>query len=44
MSIMLRRIFQDLQNFRNIALLLSRSLFCALVQDVVILDIISLLC
>jgi len=38
MSIMFRRIFQDLQN-----LLLSHSLLCALVQDVVILDTISLL-
>ena len=43
MSIMFRRIFQDLQNFRNIVLLLSRSLVCELVQDVVILYIISLL-
>jgi len=38
MSIMFWRIFQDLRNFRNIVLLLSHSLVCSLVQDVVISD------
>ena len=33
-GILYRRIFQDLQNFRNIVLLLSRSLLRVFVQDV----------
>ena len=36
MRIMFRHIFQEMQNFRNIVLLLSRTLVCALIQDVVI--------